>query len=674
VKDDVALMKLAGWVKNRHLPLILLIVISTLVGFMVARNYGTSWDEPGIVLYTDRCLQAYPAFLLNGEIPNFGDTIVNNYGPAFFILDAVLARVITWIFPAWSTINAWHFGYFLSFQMAVVSLYFLCRKWMDRWASFGAAVLFSTQPLLWGHAFINPKDIPFMAFFLASVTAGFSMVDTILARRGELSSEEPHFPSVQSRRTEWKQVDPRRRRAIGLVSIGLLALLLFLISGAADGLAGLLTTTAYQAEPESIIGSWFGHLASNSDQTPVEAYVAKAQVLLQRGVLSVFFVGVLAEFALIVRALPAFTVAFRQQALLPYIRRYVFNPGIFWAAILLGFTTSIRIIGPFAGGLVLLYALSRSWSRAALIAVPYGAIAILVCLFTWPYLWGNPIDRFVESLTIMVKFPWHGLLLFRGVLLPENAIPWYFLPYMLAIQLTEVVLPLFLTGTIFSVFSTRRRSLRDVLFLVLFWFVGPLVMLMAFGSTVYDNFRQYFFLLPPLFIAAGIGLEAVLTRLPGYLGKIVLLAALLLPGIYAIIDLHPYQYVYYNSFVGGVRGAFRQYELDYWGTSYAEAASYLNAVAPTGSSVVVMGPMQVFQEYARADLVLVSPGGGQAGTRIAPALPGEVYDYLLVYTRKNEDWDVCRDNEAIHTIGRDTAVFSVIRRISGPADQCILVP
>jgi len=39
--------------------------------------------------------------------------------------------------------------------------------------------------------------------------------------------------------------------------------------------------------------------------------------------------------------------------------------------------------------------------------------------------------------------------------------------------------------------------------------------------------------------------------------------------------LHPDQYVYYNSFVGGVSGAEQKFKLDYWANSYAEAVQGL---------------------------------------------------------------------------------------------------
>jgi hypothetical protein len=39
--------------------------------------------------------------------------------------------------------------------------------------------------------------------------------------------------------------------------------------------------------------------------------------------------------------------------------------------------------------------------------------------------------------------------------------------------------------------------------------------------------------------------------------------------------LHPDEYVYYNMFVGGVRGARGLFKLDYWANSYAEAVQGL---------------------------------------------------------------------------------------------------
>jgi hypothetical protein len=50
----------------------------------------------------------------------------------------------------------------------------------------------------------------------------------------------------------------------------------------------------------------------------------------------------------------------------------------------------------------------------------------------------------------------------------------------------------------------------------------------------------------------------------------------LLPSVFGIVSLHPYEYIYYNSFVGGVSGAEGRFETDYWAISFREAAEYVN--------------------------------------------------------------------------------------------------
>lgn len=48
---------------------------------------------------------------------------------------------------------------------------------MSEFAAFGTALLFNTQPLLLGHAFMNPKDVVFMSLLTASAVLGLWMVD-----------------------------------------------------------------------------------------------------------------------------------------------------------------------------------------------------------------------------------------------------------------------------------------------------------------------------------------------------------------------------------------------------------------------------------------------------------------------------------------------------------------
>jgi hypothetical protein len=166
---------------------------------------------------------------------------------------------------------------------------------------------------------------------------------------------------------------------------------------------------------------------------------------------------------------------------------------------------------------------------------------------------------------------------------------------------------------------------------------------------MYDNFRQAFFILPMVFVLAGVAFDQI--RRPLIQGLAILL--LIAPGIVSIIKLHPYEYAYYNSFVGGVGGAFRKFELDYWGTSYRQIALELNRIAPSNSTVWVEGPTHLLDTYTRPDLHIYSTYEAERADH---------YDYVIALSRLQADLLVYPDAPVIFSVTRDGAVLAVIKR------------
>ncbi len=165
--------------RNSYLSILAMLAVSLAIGLFTIKDYGQSWDEPTIYKYSDYAIHAYQYFFHPQSLANFpGD--LNFYGTAYFILANFLSRILMALIPAWSVVNAWHFVYFLTFLGGVLVLYLFARRWMGPWAASGAALLLLSQPLFWGHAWMNPKDTPFMTFFLCSVYLGFAMVDAPL--------------------------------------------------------------------------------------------------------------------------------------------------------------------------------------------------------------------------------------------------------------------------------------------------------------------------------------------------------------------------------------------------------------------------------------------------------------------------------------------------------------
>jgi hypothetical protein len=652
-------MQSGGKILRQHWPIILLILVNLIIGIAVARDYGLSWDEPRIYRYAHHSLDNYHNLFHGLPVTDFNEVLLDLYGPAFFMAASFFSRLVTALLPNWSEINSWHLAYFLSFQVGVLSLYFLCKKWMSRWAAFGAALLFSTQPLLWGHAFINPKDMPFMAFFLASITAGLYMVDSVVPL--SIGNEETRSALVLAFRTEREVSALKARKGAIAFLVVLLLSLMGIVTGILMRSVAAVITYIYQAERQSVLGAWFAKVAPNAGQLAVSNYIHKAQVIFTYAEIVYILLCIPIGIWLFSRVFPLTCKKLAESYFIPYIKGILLNPFVLAAGLILGMTTSIRVAGPLAGGIVILYGLYESWRKSILYIPPYFLIAGFTTYLTWPYLWGNAVHHFVESLMTMSKYPLEGVILFGGRLVDYHELPPYFLPYMISIQLTEIVLILFVIGFVISIWRAFTKKQVEPLALIVIWFILPIVGVIANKSEVYNNFRQFLFVLPPVFLAAGLTLDSLFMKVRKTFYRSAILFLFALPAVYMDVHLHPYQYIYYNSFVGGVRGAFHNYELDYWGTSYSEAAEYINQVAPPGSRIVVWGPIHLFQYYARPDLITNVFWDVNSTTR---------YDYVVINGLKNGDQVVCRDVGAIKTIERDGAILTAIKIPSQSEGEC----
>ena len=112
--------------------------------------------------------------------------------------------------------------------------------------------------------------------------------------------------------------------------------------------------------------------------------------------------------------------------------------------------------------------------------------------------------------------------------------------------------------------------------------------------------------LPPLAILAALGLDRALRLLAPrmrMIAQIAIVAGCLLPVI-RMVQLHPYEYVYFNDLSGGVPAAAGRYELDYWGTSFAELgrrlepwlAAHRPPLDPRPVPAKVCGPLEASRE------------------------------------------------------------------------------
>ncbi len=337
--------------------------------------------------------------------------------------------------------------------------------------------------------------------------------------------------------------------------------------------------------------------------------------------------------------------------------RPVFGPWapLLGAGVLLGLTISIRVAGPFVGVLLSIYCISACERRARSLLVLWG-VAVLTTFLTWPALWSDPLGHLFESIRVMMTFSHTSLELYDGELIPANRLPPSFAPRLVVFQLTEPALGLALLGMVaqLRLVGTGARNLRVLWGLVLLWFVLPIAAQVALQSTIYNNFRVLLFAIPPVFIFGALGVEFLHARIRRSTFWWVVMALLLAPGITAIVRLHPYEYIYYNTLAGGIAAASERYESDYWCTSLREAMEQVNQIAPEGARVGVHRVSDLAKPFARPDLDVRAVDDEQRVRNDPP-------DYLLVCPRSDFDRTYLADYSQVWRVSRAGADLTVVR-------------
>ncbi len=227
----------------------------------------------------------------------------------------------------------------------------------------------------------------------------------------------------------------------------------------------------------------------------------------------------------------------------------------------------------------------RLWrSRMLLLIVFLLFFCSFVVLF-WPYLWSNPAGNFLSAFSNLSHFNrLSDTVLYLGNYVPDKYVPWHYPIVWIGISTPIPYLILFLLGVGFtihkffqSIKSYYKNHRVDLLFLT--WFFGPILMVIGLNSTLYDGWRQLYFIYPAFLFVALVGLEGLLSYTKNrYQLRIVLIlvgVVNLLSVVRFMILSHPYQNLYFNELVGSMDKAKQQFELDYWGLTFRQGLEYI---------------------------------------------------------------------------------------------------
>ena len=279
-------------------------------------------------------------------------------------------------------------------------------------------------------------------------------------------------------------------------------------------------------------------------------------------------------------------------------------PYISWAkgskiAIALALALGVRVgallylgyFGLLIGGLVIAERIT-DWRRLADTALRMAAIVLAVLLLGtlfWPWAGAAPLTRPIIALLGVSSYPWEAFVLYRGFEHLSTQLPWHYAPWWFVITTPPVVL----VGAVCSLIFVPNRT--DRRYKVILWTIAafPIVAAILRGSTLYDGVRHLLFVYPVLTVLAAAGWVGVLSWSWTPLQRRLVAAGLaigLTGALVFMIRYHPNQVTYFNALVGGPNGAFKRYELDYWGNCMLQAVEWgARAARRSGTTVAMAG-------------------------------------------------------------------------------------
>jgi hypothetical protein len=372
-------------------------------------------------------------------------------------------------------------------------------------------------------------------------------------------------------------VDPYELRHIlcammGIGGIAASAATARLVAGPRAGLIAAVALT--------LCGAWYGAMFNHTKDIPFAAAMMGATLFLVRiarqlpspGGIDVAGFGILAGAALGIRSLGLLLFVYLSLAViisLPWRER---------------------------GGACLHFA-----ATAVLMSSPALALAYLIMIMAWPWAALSPFNS-IRGLFAFSEFHYAVRAMFAGRVYEMAHVPRIYLPVYLLIRVPLITL----AGAALAMISLLWRPLwretlsrrRDLVLLSL-TIVFPVACHVLFQGPAFTGMRHFLFLLPPLATLAGVGFSELIDVLEirgaRYASTTIALicACFLWEGI-SLVRLHPYENLSYNALVGGLPGAFRRYDLDYWFNSMPEVIRILEAFVRDKVPVEAIGPSKIY--------------------------------------------------------------------------------
>jgi hypothetical protein len=383
---------------------------------------------------------------------------------------------------------------------------------------------------------------------------------------------------------------------IGISGIGAAAATARLIAGPRAGF--------FAGVSLALCGAWYGGMFNHTKDIPLAAAMAGAMYFLLRLARDlpkprtphVIAFGLLTGAALGIRVLALLLVIYAGFAICLYVPRPVAGH---WRQ-RIGFVV-----------------------RSGTALLPALFIAYLIMIAAWPWSALAPLNP-IRGLLDFSEFQYHIRTLLAGQVYEMASVPRLYVPIYILIRVPLLTLAAAAIALVFMALPRRRLHIepgpidrRDVA-LVALAVTFPLACQVICHGPAFTGMRHFLFVIPSIAILAGVGLDVSISALARWRslaanGALALVTAWYCWNLTRLVELHPYEYLYYNRAVGGLEGASGRYATDYWvnimPAAVAELEEYLArtehaevARSPRKYTVAVCGERLAFEKKAHQRL------------------------------------------------------------------------
>ena len=257
-----------------------------------------------------------------------------------------------------------------------------------------------------------------------------------------------------------------------------------------------------------------------------------------------------------------------------------------------------RIIGIFLPlSFLIFYFFSLISNKKEIYLIPKYVFYIFLTIFFlfifWPYLWENPVKNFLFIFTNLSSITPDLKILFNGEYVNVNYMPFNYLPTWILVSSPVINSLLFLLGSyfIFIRFFKRlvtfeklalnkydlwrsKNELQDLFMFINFYAI--LIIFISFNITLVNSWRYAFFLNIFIIYIATFALDYLFIKFRNrkvVLSLKVCVIFFLLVNLFKIYYFHPFQGLYFNSFLSSKYK--NRFEIDHSGVSGKDALIWI---------------------------------------------------------------------------------------------------